>query len=352
MTDTSPTMMEGSSPLANTVRGVSLALAGLMILVCGTRLYLRKFVLHSFGLDDYCVVVALILVLGFDVLAVVVTYYGVGYHQAIVPLEDLPTMQMIVYVANAVYLLVASMVKTSLLAFIMRVFPVQCVRYWGWGLIIFLALFTISGEIAMILQCIPVQATWDSSIKHKKCLSNDALFGITMYQCVLMFMVDVAIIVLPMPSVWKLQMPLKRRLSISALFGLGILSCAAALARLPTLAYQNNTTDYTYSIAKSLLWMLVEYNIGLMVGSLPTLRKLTVLQRIFGTTQKSYGYSEGYSGAGIGANPDERSYQLENSVWTSRNAGSTKPNAIHKTVEISRSESCERIIETPYGARL
>lgn len=65
------------------------------------------------------------------------------------------------------------------------------------------------------------QASWDASITKKKCMSGNTLFGVTMYQCVLMFLVDAAIIVLPMPSIWKLQMPLKRRFSISALFGLG-----------------------------------------------------------------------------------------------------------------------------------
>ncbi|KAJ5805941.1 uncharacterized protein N7503_003543 [Penicillium pulvis] len=177
-----------------------------------------------------------------------------------------------------------------------------------------------------------------------------------MYQCVLMFLVDLAIIVLPMPSIWKLQMPLRRRLSISGLFALGILSCVAALARLPTLAYQNNSTDYTYSIAKSLIWMVVEYNIGLIVGSLPTLRKLGVFRRIFGTAQgESSGFREAYPGAAIRGGSDQRGYQLQSSAWTSRgNGGSAKPNTISKTVEISRSESCERIIETPatYGGRL
>lgn len=81
--------------------------------------------------------------------------------------------------------------------------------------------FSISGELAMVFQCVPVQATWDSTIVDKKCYTNETLFGLTIYQGVLMFVVDVVIIVLPMPSIWKLQMPVKRRASISALFALG-----------------------------------------------------------------------------------------------------------------------------------
>lgn len=83
----------------------------------------------------------------------------------------------------------------------------------------------------MILQCIPPQASWDSSITKTKCMSGHKLFEVTMYQCVLMFLVDVAIVVLPMSTIWKFQMPSKRRLSISALFGLGKTSIEPQLIR-------------------------------------------------------------------------------------------------------------------------
>lgn len=99
--------------------------------------------------------------------------------------------------------------------------------------------------------------------------------------------------------------------------------------------------------------MVVEFNIGLVVGSLPTLRKLAAFQRIFGTTQRSNAVSDGHSGPGIQSSFGQRGYPLQNTVWSSGgNTGSPKPNTIHKTLEISRSESCERILETPDGSRL
>jgi len=119
----------------------------------------------------------------------------------------------------------------------------------------------------MIFQCVHVQATWDKLIEPRRYFSNNSLFGITMYQGVTMLLIDVAIILLPTPSTWSLQMPLRHRVSTTALFALGMylissknvwiilgqivirdigtLSCVAALARLPTLVFQNNTTDYT-----------------------------------------------------------------------------------------------------------
>lgn len=92
--------------------------------------------------------------------------------------------------------------------------------------------------------------------------------------------------------------------------------------------------------------MVVEFSIGLVVGSLPTLRKLVVFRKFFGTSHMSNSYSEGNSVPGMLGSSGHRRIPLQNSVWSSRgNLSSTKPNTIHKTVEISRSESCERIIE-------
>lgn len=148
----------------------------------------------------------------------------------------------------------------------MRVFPQRHIRLVGYGIIAFLILCTISGELPLILQCRPVRTAYDKTVENAHCLSRKALFGITMYQGVLMFLVDLTIIALPMPSIWKLQMPLRRKIVIAGLFSLGVLSlrirhvrwpgvlmilligilaCIAALIRLPTLVYQNDATDYT-----------------------------------------------------------------------------------------------------------
>lgn len=127
----------------------------------------------------------------------------------------------------------------------MRVFPGKFIRYYGYGVIVFLIDLTISGAILLILQCKPVRAAWDSTITDKKCFSADTLFDIEMYQGVLMFVVDIVIITMPIPTIWKLQMPLKNRLVIISLFSLGLIACAASLARLPTLSYQKNATDFS-----------------------------------------------------------------------------------------------------------
>jgi hypothetical protein len=50
---------------------------------------MRKFVIRSFGLDDWMVIPALIMVTGFASLSITITYYGLGRRQATVSAADL-----------------------------------------------------------------------------------------------------------------------------------------------------------------------------------------------------------------------------------------------------------------------
>ena len=92
-------------------------------------------------------------------------------------------------------------------------------------MIIFLFVFSISGEVAFAFQCDPIRAAFDKSIlvtnPKAKCYDSQTMFGLTMYQGVVMFVCDVIIILLPMPSIWTLQLSLKKRLMLVGMFSFG-----------------------------------------------------------------------------------------------------------------------------------
>ncbi|KAL2814269.1 hypothetical protein BJX63DRAFT_442528 [Aspergillus granulosus] len=285
----------GETPMVDAVRGVSLSLAILCTLVCCLRLYMRRFVVKSFGIDDYLVIVSLLLVNGFSALAYTITYYGLGVHQQdVIERGDLVVWLKIYYAALCSYLVVAAGVKLSLTTFIMRVFPQPYVQRIGYGIILFIIAFTISGELTLALQCKPVRAFWDKTIVTGKCFTNDTMFAITMYQGVLMFVCDVVIIVLPMPAIWKLQIALKKRLLVLFMFSFGFIACIAALVRFSTLVYTKDSSDMTYSAALSLIWMEIEFNFGLLAGSLSSIRQLFKIKSIFSSKDRYGPSSRGY----------------------------------------------------------
>ncbi|KAL3463407.1 hypothetical protein BJX64DRAFT_120511 [Aspergillus heterothallicus] len=277
-----PSMIEHNADVESTstarmtivVRAVVLVLAISTTLVCGLRLYLRKFILRSFGLDDYLVVLALIAVNGFSALAYTISYYGLGADTEDVSAEDLATWFKIYFGAECSYLVVGAVVKISLTVFIMRLFPTQFIRISGIATMAFIGAFTVSMTLALTLKCRPVRASWDKSITDAKCWSSQTNFVVLLTQGIIMFVLDVLILALPIRPIWKLQMPVKRRLWILGLFAIGFIACIAALVRFSTLVYAKDETNFTHSAATSLIWMEVEFNLALMSGSLSSIPKL------------------------------------------------------------------------------
>ncbi|KAL4884945.1 hypothetical protein BJY04DRAFT_181010 [Aspergillus karnatakaensis] len=331
-----PTELPEHPPhLVHTVRGITATVGLGALIVCCLRLVTRKFISHSFGLDDYLVIVALILVLLFAILSIVVTFYGVGYHMATIPEDTLDTMQYIVYISLCTYLFPALAVKTSLTVFIMRIFPTKTITRIGKGMIIFMVLMTISGEFPLIFQCKPVRAAYDKSDPNFSCYSADVLMQIQLYQAILMFLIDVVIIGLPMPTIWKLQMPIRRRLTIIALFALGLIACAAGLARIPLLGYQKDAVDFSSAGALPLILMNTEYCLGLITGSLPSLMVLFRLRKQQKSRSRSQEWSSGADRSG--------GYQLsDRSKWNRK--GMAKMTGDGESV---KSESEQRIFAAP-----
>ncbi|PYH84398.1 hypothetical protein BO82DRAFT_304497 [Aspergillus uvarum CBS 121591] len=269
------------------VRVVVLALAVPTTLVCVLRLYLRKFVTKQFGLDDWLVLIALIGVDLFSALAYTITYYGLGE-----PLQNVSADQLVVfltleYASQCAYLVIAATVKASLLLFIMRLFPTRFVHLVGRCLLGVIAAFTFSGTLALVFQCRPVQAAYNKTLTHATCYAPETSYAILMMQGVIMFVLDVIILVLPMRPIWQLQMPMKKRLLVLGLLCIGFTACVAALVRFSTLKFANDTTNFTYSASMSLIWMEIEFNLGLMSGSLSSLRKLWGLRSLISKSQDS-----------------------------------------------------------------
>ncbi|RAH39822.1 uncharacterized protein BO95DRAFT_377114 [Aspergillus brunneoviolaceus CBS 621.78] len=293
----------GTSHMTIAVRVVVLALAIPTTLVCVLRLYLRKFVTKQFGLDDWLVLIALIGVDLFSALAYTITYYGLGE-----PLQNVSADQLVVfltleYASQCAYLVIAAAVKASLLLFIMRLFPTRFVHLVGRCLLGVIAAFTLSGTLALVFQCRPVQAAYDKTLTHATCYTPETSYAILMMQGVVMFVLDVIILILPMRPIWQLQMPMKKRLLVIGLLCIGFTACVAALVRFSTLKFANDTTNFTCkchtlpssektanvsdSASMSLIWMEIEFNLGLMSGSLSSLRKLWGLRSLISKSQDS-----------------------------------------------------------------
>ncbi|KAF4309031.1 hypothetical protein GTA08_BOTSDO03135 [Botryosphaeria dothidea] len=278
--------------------GLILGTGILSLIVCGLRLYARLFIIKQFGTDDFAVVVSLAMVQVFNGLGLSIVYYGSGKNLVHVPQTDLLMWFKLYYVAMCLYLWVSLSVKISLLLFQRRLFPTGWLQTTTLCLMIFLTLFTISGSRALALQCKPVRAGWDKTLTEAKCFSTFTIYQITLYQAVILFVTDLIILLLPIPLLYKLNMRAGKKVACALIFGSGIIACISPMVRFSTLDYLlQGSVDITYSSTSSLYWMAVEFNPGLVAGSLSSLRAFPVLRRFgstFGSSGGGYANSKGY----------------------------------------------------------
>lgn len=83
-----------------------------------------------------------------------------------------------------------------------------------------LTLWNISRILVYFLNCIPMEAIWNRTIKGK-CVPDRLevayiLGGINIFT-------DLAVAILPLPVIWNLNLRRSQKLALSGLFGLGCL---------------------------------------------------------------------------------------------------------------------------------
>ncbi|RYP27266.1 hypothetical protein DL768_011252 [Monosporascus sp. mg162] len=107
---------------------------------------------------------------------------------------------------------------------------------------------------------------------------------------------DLAYAVIPYLVVRNLEMPRRSKYSIIIILGIGVLASVACVARIPYLSYYTKTENVLYGVGYVILWSAVESAVGIIAGSLPSLRKL--FGHYFETPNNSY---QRDSGARAGA---------------------------------------------------
>ena len=108
-------------------------------------------------------------------------------------------------------------IKVSFLCFYRRIFPQRWFKYALLATGVTVGANTLAYDLVAIFQCIPIKASWDTSI-HRTCVDLATEYFVAGITNVL---TDITIIVLPLPLIWRLQVPVHKRWLIYGTFMLG-----------------------------------------------------------------------------------------------------------------------------------
>ncbi|MCJ1411520.1 hypothetical protein MMC19_005610 [Ptychographa xylographoides] len=259
-----------NSPLVLTIVFMTLAIIAVVM-----RLFTRIVLLRSFGWDDATCTIAMVFGIAFAVSNFALVSIGLGVDLWNIPFGqfDLIAWARWLYVQDLVYSLVMGFIKISILLLYFRLFQVHgAIKWIVWSSIIYVALYTIVGDLVTIFACKPLNTLWDG-LQYGKCLNTSAV-GIAL--ATLQISADVIILAIPVPIVLGLQAPLKQRLAVMSIFGAGIFVTAASCARLAYLvqALGDPTAELyaTTSVLNFGNWSIIEMYLAIVISCMSSFR--------------------------------------------------------------------------------
>ncbi|KAL6716863.1 hypothetical protein ACLMJK_004775 [Lecanora helva] len=237
------------------------------------RVFTKIYITRNTGWDDYTVVIALCIGIGRTVNdAVGVNEYGMGRHQQDLRPDQIDGLLTSVAVDTSLYFLAIAFAKLAILIFIYRIFSIDARFRWTcrvFGAII--CLLALLSTLLNFFACSPVAARYTLTAMKEhpnfQCVNIGKV--ILVYGWFNTF-TDFIELLLPMPLILGLQMMLTRKLGLAVVFASGAFVCGVSVYRLYVLYTNDQSSDGSWLVIESKIWLSIEVNLAIITACLPT----------------------------------------------------------------------------------
>jgi hypothetical protein len=289
--DTSP--LDFSDPGTGIIAGCTI-LAALTTVVVGLRFYARRLGRTALGWDDWLCFAALLFHHALFVGCVVGIWYGgIGRDIRLSAQEDpgsVPIAFKSVFVGEISYTFSSPLIKLSVLALYVRIFPTKFVKIASLVLALMCFAWFLAIMILNFVQCRPLKAFWLlelQALPTTKCLDPILCF---LSNSIANTVIDFSTLTLPIREVLKLHTTNRLKLQISFIFLLGGIALAASLVRTISTGeiYRQGITNFTKQFTVSAVATVVEIYVAIIGACLPVMMPLYRKLR-YGDPTKSHG---------------------------------------------------------------
>ncbi|TGO29828.1 hypothetical protein BPAE_0010g00110 [Botrytis paeoniae] len=302
------------------ILGVCSSMLVITTIVVAARIWTRvKLAKGGLGSDDWCIIVAWVLAIAFDLDPINQVKFGLGQH-----IYDLPentnfsASLELYYFGEIIYFICVAVTKIAILILYLRLATSKVLRTLIWGVMAFVALTSLSCVIATIFQCTPISKAWEQPVTDKgHCIQVNALFyanaGLDIFQ-------DLVIYILPMKMLYSIQIPRRQKYALMIVFAVGGFVVVTGMIRLYYLQGAQASQDPSYDNVGGAVWSSIECNIGVVCASLPHFKPL--FDRFFPSLM---GRSVGASNHNVHSGPELRNnYVKQNNEYELENGGAKK----------------------------
>ncbi|KAL2257016.1 hypothetical protein VTK26DRAFT_773 [Humicola hyalothermophila] len=267
---------ENKGPLILTVTGI---MTGVAFLFVFARIYSRLISLGRLGVDDYIVIICIVLSISYVGLAAAAIKYGAGRHLDTLPPENVP---------KAIYYTVVSFVpgvsSFTLPKFAVVILLAKLLDPGPWHRrvmwLISTLYFLLSAGMLVInfAQCSPASAQWNGP--HSQCWDRRITVDYALAVGICSVLFDFYLAVYPTIVLSRLQLNWKKKLGFSSALGFGYCAAAITCYKCYTLSGLLSLVDFTYAVDDVVIWTNIEGNCVLIGACIPTLYPL--VKKLFG----------------------------------------------------------------------
>ncbi|KAH7144031.1 hypothetical protein EDB81DRAFT_797215 [Dactylonectria macrodidyma] len=217
------------------------------------RYFTSAFIVRKLELDVVLITLSWLITITHFACMVVAIPLGWGKHTWDIPLSNAVAFQRATIPLLATYMACPAITKLAILSVLNRISPSKRFHFATYFIAALIVIYTIVYMALLGGPCNPLRQGSDTCIA-KGAISHVALNVAT----------DIAIIVLPLPTLWRLQMPFRQKIAAGGILTLGSAVLVASIARAPTVVALTPKADFTYKLAQSSVWSILEMNLGIV----------------------------------------------------------------------------------------
>ncbi|MCJ1456488.1 hypothetical protein MMC28_006849 [Mycoblastus sanguinarius] len=265
----------GDRNLGTVLIGVNWAVFGPSIIIVCLRLVTRIWITRNFGWDDAMIALAQAVNavgMGFVMLEV---WFGLGRHVQYLPADHYVGFLKYNFLDWVQVFITLALSKISICLFLLRISKFERWRYFLFGLIAFLVLTHLPLTLLFLLQCIPLNKNWSTSVPGH-CFSKRAVEKIIVVQGVFSIVTDFVGATFPVLLLWNSRLPMRQKIALNLLMGLGVmfvLSTSIVDVR-TSYSWEILSNDVTWVGVGNALTRILEVNFCIIAACIPIMRPL------------------------------------------------------------------------------
>ncbi|ETS78740.1 hypothetical protein PFICI_08593 [Pestalotiopsis fici W106-1] len=290
--------------------GVDVFFIILALITTLLRIYVRIFMVKSWGKEDWFMLAATTAFVLFCSFSISGVHYGTGRHFADLTEDNAMSAMKCWFFCYLFYATSMICSKLSIGFFLLRI-TVKKIHIWiVYGAMFFSVLSGIAFFLVTLLQCTPVSFFWErvgefyGDPMEGTCVSAEVIIGLAALYSTFSVLSDFTFAILPAFLLWDLKIDRRTKFTIIPILAMGCVASSAVVARFPYLPNFRNF-DFLFATVDIAIWSAVEQGLAIAAGCLATLRPLLkeVSYRL-GWSKPSNGSSGHMSGMMSGTFPN------------------------------------------------